>query len=185
MNDVLKTIKSRRSVRKFKPEQIKQDELDLILEAAIYAPTAGNQQPWHFTVIRNQDVLRRINQTVKDEMSKSNVEWIKTTGSNPDFQVSYNAPVLIIVSGRKDGMAWQVDCSAAIQNMLLAAESLNIGSVWLGLSRFFFENNDAELLKLGIPEGYAPFYSAAFGYKADSAAAEAPNRNKDVVNYVD
>ena len=65
--------------------------------------------------------------------------WVQKMGSNPNFQVTYNAPTLIIVSGRKDAMAWSADCAAAIQNMLIVAESLNIGSVWLGLVRFFFE----------------------------------------------
>ena len=184
MNEVLKTIRSRRSVRKYKPEQIKQEELDLIVEAGIYAPTAGNDQPWHFTVIQNQEVLHHINQTIRGKMVKSNVEWVRTTGTNPNFQVTYNAPTLIVISGRKDGMSWRVDCAAAIENMLLAAESLNIGSVWLGLSRIFFEHDHDEIKKLEIPEGYEPFYGVAFGYKADESEIEPPKRNMDVVNYI-
>lgn len=181
MNEVLKVIKNRRSVRSYRHEQISQEDLDLIIEAGIYAPTAHNDQPWHFTVIQNRELLQHINEKAKELMAKSDVEWIQKSGSNPDFQLTYNAPTLVIVSGRKNAMAWEADCAAAIQNMLIAAESLNIGSVWLGLLRFFFEQED-EVGKLGIPEGYQPYYGVAFGFKAKEQVA--PKRNVDVVNYI-
>jgi nitroreductase len=183
MNDILKTIKSRRSIRKYMKEQISQEELDAILEAGIYAPTAHNDQPWHFTVVQNQELLHDINEKVRKEMAASDNEWVKKTGSNPAFQVTYDAPTLIVVSGRKDAIAWQVDCAAAIQNMLIAAESLNIGSVWLGLLRFYFQK-EAEVCRLGIPENYQPYYGVAFGYKANGNEQVAPKRNTDVVNYI-
>jgi len=183
MNDILKTIKSRRSIRKYMKEQISQEELDAILEAGIYAPTAHNDQPWHFTVVQNQELLHDINEKVRKEMAASDNEWVKKTGSNPAFQVTYDAPTLIVVSGRKDAIAWQVDCAAAIQNMLIAAESLNIGSVWLGLLRFYFQK-EVEVSRLGIPENYQPYYGVAFGYKSNGNEQVAPKRNTDVVNYV-
>lgn len=183
MNEVLKTIKNRRSVRSYSAEQISQEDLDLIIEAGIYAPTANNEQPWHFTVIQNQELLRHINQTAKDKMKMSDVEWVKNAGSNPNFQVTYHAPTLIIVSGRENGVSWRVDCAAAIQNMLIAAESLNIGSVWLGLLRYFFDQEN-EVEKLELPDGYKPFYGVAFGHKANDKEMEAPKRNRDIVNYI-
>jgi len=182
MNEVLNVIKSRRSVRSYKQEQISQESLDAIIEAGIYAPTAHNDQPWHFTVIQNQEMLQHINEIAKEEMKKSDIEWIQKTGSNPDLTLTYHAPTLIIVSGRKDAIAWTADCAAAIQNMLIAAESLNIGSVWLGLLRYFFMKEE-EVQKLGIPEGYEPYYGVVFGYK-EKEHAVAPKRNMDVVNYI-
>jgi len=183
MNEVLNAIKSRRSVRKYKEEQISQADLDSILEAGIYAPTAHNEQPWHFTVIQNKEVLDSINQTVKEEMMGSDNEWVRKMSSVDGFKVTYNAPTLIIVSGRKDAMAWNADCAAAIQNMLIAAESLKIGSVWLGLLRFLFQKED-EVSKLGIPEGYQPYYAVALGFSANEKALPAPKRNVEVVNYI-
>ncbi|MDF2942218.1 MAG: nitroreductase [Herbinix sp.] len=181
MNEILKVIKSRRSVRSYKQEQISQESLDAIIEAGIYAPTAHNDQPWHFTIIQNQDMLQQINVITKEEMANSDIEWIKKMGSNPNFHLTYHAPTLIIVSGRKDAIAWTADCAAAIQNMLLAAESLNIGSVWLGLLKFYFDKEEG-VQKLGIPEGYEPYYGVAFGFKEKEQAA--PKRNLDVVNYI-
>jgi nitroreductase len=182
MNEVLTIIKSRRSVRNYKQEQISQESLEAIIEAGIYAPTAHNDQPWHFTVIQNHAMLQSINEITKREMANSPVEWIQTMSLNSGFNVTYNAPTLIVVSGRTDAIAWATDCAAAIQNMLIAAESLNIGSVWLGLLRFFFDQKD-EVQKLGIPEGYTPYYGVAFGYK-EKEQATAPKRNMDVVNYI-
>lgn len=183
MNEVLSTIKNRRSVRKYKPEQISEENLKLILEAGIYAPSAHNQQPWHFTVIQNPELLKNINNVVREGMAKSEVDWIRKMGSNPDFQVTYDAPTLIVVAGKADGIAGKTDCSAAIQNMLLAAESLGIGSVWLGLMRFYFDN-EQELSGLGIPEGYVPYYGVSFGYSANDKKMPAPRRNTEVVNYI-
>ena len=183
MNEVLKTLKYRRSIRSYLPDQIPDEDLQTILEAGIYAPTAHNDQPWHFTVIQNKEKLQYISDKSKELMATSEIEWIKNMGLNAKVNILYNAPTLIIVSGKKDAVAPKVDCSAAIENMLIAAESLNIGSVWLGLVTFFFQLQD-ELKKLGIPEGYEPYYGVAFGYKANEKNPTAPKRNLDVINYI-
>lgn len=183
MNEILKVIKGRRSIRNYKPEQISQESLEQIIEAGIYAPTAHNQQPWYFTVIQNPQLLEHINQKTREAMAKADNDWVRKRGSDPNFYVTYKAPTLIIISGRKDAMDWHADCSAAIENMLIAAESLNIGSVWLGLMRFYFEQKE-ELAKLEIPEGYEALYGVALGYKAEENNPEAPKRNFDVVNYI-
>lgn len=183
MNEVLKAIKNRRSVRSYLPTQVSQEDLDLIIEAGIYAPTAHNDQPWHFTIIQSKEKISYINDKSKELMAKSETEWIRNTGLNAKINIIYNAPTLIIVSGRKDAISPKVDCSAAIQNMLIAAESLNIGSVWLGLVTFFFKLED-EVAELNIPKGYEPYYGIALGYKALEKELIAPKRNLNVVNYI-
>ncbi len=183
MNEVVKVIKSRRSIRNYRNEQISQESLELILEAGIYAPTAHNEQPWHFTIVQNQEMLQNINEKVKELMAKSDDEWIQKLGSNPDFQVTYNAPTLIIVSGKKDAMDWRADCAAAIQNMLIAAESMNIGSVWLGSIKFFFQQ-EGRASKLDIPQGYQPYYGVSLGYKANENEQVIPKKNLNVINYI-
>jgi nitroreductase len=183
MNEVLSAIKSRRSIRNYSPDQISQEHLDQIIEAGIYAPSAVNEQAWHFTVIQNRALLSRIDETVKEQMAKSDVEWMRNNAANPGFSVTYHAPTLIVVSGNEAAMSWQADCAFAMENMMLAAESLGIGSVCLGLVRFFLIQ-DGEAEKLGIPAGYKPFYGMAFGYKTGDKAIEPPNRNMDVINYI-
>lgn len=182
MNAVIETIKNRRSIRRYLPEQIKDEELDAILEAAVYAPTAHNEQPWHFTVIQNKELLDHISVTAKELMSNSGVEWIEKMGKNEKLHLFYNAPTAIVVSGKKESYSSLTDCSAAIENMMLAAESLNIGSCWIGLVSFFFDQKE-EMKKLNIPEGYVPYYAVTFGYK-QVRPTRIPERNRDVVTYI-
>jgi nitroreductase len=183
MNEVLKVIKSRRSVRAYKPEQLKQEELDILIEAAIYAPSGSNAQPWHFTVIQDREVINHLNNVSKDVLAKSGSEYGKRMTASPNYDITYGAPTLIIVSGKKDAPNSIADCSAAIQNILLAAESLNIGSVWLGLiSAGFKVEGVAE--KIGVPDEYKPFYGIALGYKQSEEKREAPTRKTEVVNYI-
>lgn len=183
MNETLKTIKNRRTIRAYDDKQIKQEELDLILEAGFYAPTGHNDQPWHFTVIQNKEKILDVNNKSKALMTESSIDWIRKIGQNPDSSITYNAPTLIIVSGRKDAISPKVDCCAAIMNMLLAAESLNIGSAWLGLVAFYFSLKE-EVKALGITEEYEPYYGIVFGYKVESKTQTAPQRNRNVVNYI-
>ncbi|MHC6178435.1 nitroreductase family protein [Clostridium sp. JNZ X4-2] len=183
MNEVLNAIKNRRSVRAYLPTQIKQEDLDLIIQSGIYAPSGHNDQPWHFTVIQNKEIIQYISDKSKELMIKSQIDWIKNMGSNSKINLTYNAPTLIIVSGNKNALSPKVDCCAAIQNMLLAAESLNIGSVWIGLIKFFLNLKD-EVKKLGIPDGYEPYYGVALGYMSLNKKMIAPKRNLNVVNYI-
>jgi len=200
VNKVLETIKNRRSIRKYLPEQIKDEELEMILEAAIYAPTASNEQPWHFTIIQNKEFINMMNSESKKLMEqnkelidKINSESKKLTKNmsneglekmikSPNFNIFYHAPTVIIVSGRKNSKYSINDCCAATENMLIAAESVDIGSCWIGLSRFFFQN-PKNVEKLNLPEDYEPYYAVTFGYK-DSHNNKAPKRNKNVVNYI-
>lgn len=144
MNNVLQTIKNRRSIRKYLPKQIKDQELDIILDSAIHAPTGGNNQPWHFTVIQNKEFIDYMNVEAKKAIiqNKKIVDSINTEakkasddlpkfgdnilklGNSKNFNIFYDAPTVIIVSGRKDTVSPFADCCAAIQNMLLAAERL-------------------------------------------------------------
>ncbi len=183
MNLVLQTIRNRRSIRKYLPEQIKEAELQAILEAGLYAPSAHNDQSWHFTVIRNKELLDRISDKAKEKMAGQDAGWVRTMGQNKLFHLFYRAPAVIVVSMRKDAMSPLVDCSAAIENMLIAAESLDIGSCWIGLARYYFSITE-ELPRLKLPEGYEPCYAVTLGYK-DQRPARALPRKEDVVSYID
>lgn len=183
MNKVLETIKNRRSIRRYLPEPLKQAELDAILEAGLYAPSAHNDQPWHFTVIRDRALLDRISRLSKELMLKSETDWMRAMGANESFHVFHGAPVVVVVSMRKNALSPLVDCSAAIENMLLAAESLDIGSCWIGLARFWFSMKD-EVARLNLPGGYEPCYAVTFGYKGHRPAKALPRRT-DAVAYID
>lgn len=182
MNAVIENIKKRRSIRKYLPEQIKEEELDAIIEAGMYAPSGHNEQSWHFTVIQNREMLDYISSKTKELMCNLDIEWIAKMGKNEKLHVFYNAPTVIIVSGRDEAYCPILDCAAATENMMLAAESLNIGSCWIGLIKFFFEQRN-EIEKFNIPEGYTPFHAITFGYK-QITPSRALERKKDVINYI-
>lgn len=181
-NEVLKAIRNRRSTRKYKDQQLSEEELQTILEAGIQAPSANNSQSWHFTVIQDREMISSISDKSKEVMLQSENEAIVNIGKNPG-NIFYNAPTVIIVSGKEEVSSSLVDCSAAIENMLLAAESLGLGTVWVGLVRFFFTLSD-EVKKLNLPNGYKPFYAVAIGNKYNDTVQGPSKRNKDVVNYI-
>lgn len=164
MNQVLETIKSRRSVRKYQTEQITDDELEKILEAAIYAPSGHNDQSWHFTIIQDKELINEISDGAKAVMRTMDVEWIAKMGAIEDLNIFHRAPTAIIVSGNKEAVTPLVDCAAAVQNILLAAESLDIGSCWIGFAKFFFINPE-NMKKFQIPDGYEVHFGVALGYK--------------------
>ena len=180
MADVFEVIKNRRSVRAYKDEQVEDEKIEKILEAAIMAPTARGEAPWHFTVVQNKEVLEDINSSVHSILSNSGDEFLEAIAES-DVNVMHNAPTVVFVSAKSDATNMQADCSAAIENMLLAAEGLDIGSCWLGLVAIYFSVEE-NLKKLHIPEGYTPLYGVALGYKVEP---NEPNPRKDIfVNWV-
>ncbi|MCX7921760.1 MAG: nitroreductase [Clostridia bacterium] len=183
MNETIKTILSRRSIRAYKQEQIKDEELQAILEAGKFAPSAMNQQSWHFTVVQNKELLHRINEACRVVFEKSDDERFKERAKDENFSVFYNAPTFIIISGDEKAIAPKNDCSLALGNMFLAAESLGIGSCWIHAVNYIFNVEETKSLKsdLGIPEGYTPLCSGAFGYKAAESPLPAP-RKEGIVN---
>jgi len=182
MNEVIHVIKQRRSVRAYQEKQLKEDDLQTILEAGLWAPSAHNSQPWHFTVIQDPDLIRHMSTISSEDMAKSSIKWMARIGQS-GRSIFHNAPTVVIVSGKKDEFLDPlIDCSAAAQNLLLAAEALDIGSCWIGLIRFFFEHED-EVRKLQLPAGHKPFYAICLGYKA-RVNGQGPARVSNTVSYI-
>ncbi len=187
-NPILKTIKSRRSIRKFTEEQIKEEELQAVLEAGMWAPSAGNSQAWHFTVVQNTEVLDWLNKQVKEAAKLFRVEYIQKMANNEKLNVFYHASTVIVVSGdESDPDATEANCAAATENMLLAAEALGLGACWVNFIRHPCDRNAANkrefLDRLSIPEGYKPYSSVVLGYKKIETA-NAPERKQNIVNYI-
>ncbi len=195
MNPILDGVKKRRSIRKYLPDQIKDDELTAIMEAGTYAPSGHNCQPWHFTVIQNQELIEYINEKIKQQLATLSQEGANQSENSKQYHAFHHAPTVVIISGDIDahspiplaatGLSYTplVDCAAAIQNIMLAAESFGIGSCWLGIVNLFFTLPDVK--KLSIPTNYQPYFAVTLGYK-DTSVAElaAPKRKTNVINYI-
>jgi len=179
MNETLKTLLNRRSIRTYKNEQIKDVELQTILQAGKFAPSAMNEQSWHFTVIQNKDVLQKINDVTKTIFEKFEIDISSKKSEAENFSLFYNAPTYIIVSAYEKAIAPQAESALALGNLFLAAESLGIASCWLHAVKFLYTTDEGKTLfkELGIPEGYTPYCSGAFGY--NSAEKPAPAARKD------
>ena len=183
-NDVLKCIRSRRSIRAYDSKQINEEQLKAILEAGAYAPSAANQQSWHFTVIQNKEMMQMMSQDTKEHFKKTENPRFQRIVNDVSFNAFHNAPTAIIISGDEKSIMPQVDCALANQNMLLAAEALGLGSCWINIVIHLFSGEKGDLWKkeLGIPEGYKPFYAASFGYKAEEVSALP--RKENAVNFI-
>lgn len=182
-NETLRTIKNRRSTRSFKNEQISDDELQAVLNAGLYAPSAANQQAWHFTVIQNTERLAWLNREAKER--GKHYDHIQKLVNNENFNIFYGAPTVILVSGEEKAMVIESDCAAATQNMLLAAESIGLGSCWVNLVLLALNSPQGKeyLEELGVAEGYKPYASVALGYKK-LETINAPPRKLDLINYI-
>jgi nitroreductase len=185
MNDVIATLLARRSVRLFKDEKIGKEDLDAILECAVYAPSANNTQNWHFAVIGDNATLGKVNGWILEEINSSGDQKIRNAAANAGASVFRNAPTVIIVSTVKDDRFGIINASAATENILVAAQSLGIGSCWIGSVGVLASSGRlAEYAReLGLPEGYAPYFGVTLGYAA-SPDRPAPPRKEGMINYI-
>ncbi len=180
MNEVVKAILERRSVRKFKPDRIPDADLDVIAQAGLYAPSSKNAQAWHILVVRNARKIDMITAEVKAAILRAKVAKYAALAENPKYAVNFgSAPVFMIVSADPGATSCPVeDCSCLLENMFLAAHSLGIGSCWVNqLGCVTDEPRFREALTaLGVPAGNKVYGSAAFGYPASAPHAALPRR---------
>ena len=176
MNDVLRTIAARRSHRAYQETQLTDEQVQILLKAGMYAPSAVNRQPWHFTVVQNQALLKEINQAVWEETMKAAPENRSPRFKDPAFDVFYHAPTVIFISADKENYWNHMDSGIACQNICLAAESIGLGTVILGMPRAAFQNEKAPQFRkaLCFPETHEFTIAIAVGIPADDKPAHLP-----------
>ena len=174
MNDVLKTIQERRSVRGFKPDPVPKDLLDRIVEAGLYAPNGGGRQDTLTLVITDPDLIARL--------SKMNAKY-GLWDIGRDFDPLYGAPVVMVVFGAKESNTCVEDGSLIIGTMLLAAQSLGLGGIWVHRAKEEFESEEGKeiLLALGIEDRYRAVGHCLIGYPEEAAKPAAPRKENRVV----
>ena len=155
--DAMEAIISRRSIRRYTGQAIADEMVEQLLKAAMSAPSAGNMQPWHFVIIDEREILDKIPRV------------------HPYADMVRDAPLAILVCGdlERDGFGgyWVQDCSAATENLLIAAHARGLGAVWLGV---YPRDERVEALRdlLGIPENIIPFALIALGYPDEELCRE-------------
>ncbi len=174
MNETLKVLETRRSCRNFKPDMISEDDLKAIIKAGTYAATGmGKQSPI---------IIAVTDKKTRDDISEANR---KIGGWDAGFDPFYGAPVILIVLAKKDVWTHVYDGSLVMGNLMNAAESLGIASIWIHRAKEEFESDfgKALLAKLGIADEYEGIGHCALGYAAEPAKEAAP-RKSDYVYYI-
>ena len=171
MNEVMKNLLTRRSVRAFRPDQVRDEDLEQILQAGLYAPSAMNRQSWQFTVVQNEDSRRRLTLAMQKALN------------NPNYNF-YLPPTLILVSNeRANGNAF-ADTGCAMENMFLAAHSLGLATVWINQLKDTCDLPEVRALldEFGVPASHTVCATVALGYAKD--ALPEPRERTGVVKYV-
>ena len=186
INETIRTILSRRSVRKYKPDPVEKDKLDLILQCALFAPSARNRQPWHFTVVLDRRLLDQISAANRALLLASTDEAMRQRAMEPDFDSFRGSPMAILVSGEESAPYALADCANAVENMALAAESLGLSSCYNGSFKLSLESPSGEplLRLLHIPPGYKPLLALSLGY-GNEVLGERSARRPGTITYID
>jgi Nitroreductase len=172
-NEVLACIHGRRSTRRFEERQVEPEQLETLLDAAVWAPSGGNNQSWLFTAVQNREALLKLNDLVREGFQ----HWIpdddypgklgaKAGSQKEGYNFYYHAPTLVIASNRPNYENAMADCALALENLFLAAQSIGLGSCYI--NQLHWLRNDPGvrdyLFKLGIPKEHTICSAAAIGY---------------------
>ena len=165
MNETLNTLMTRRSVRKFKPDPIKAEDLNAILEAGQYAPTGGGRQGNLFVVVQDP--------ALRKQLAKLNAAVL-----GKDFDPYYGAPAIILVFADQTKSTPVEDGSLALGNLFNAAHALGLGSCWIHRAREMFANEEGQVLlkRWGVEDRYVGVGACSLGYPDGELPAAAPRK---------
>ena len=177
-NQVISTIMSRRSIRKYQPQAVEREKMNIILECGINAPNGQNKQSWEVRVIDNPELM----QAMKEAIAKGHPNM------NPQMAEGCfrGAPTMVFIARDKSYDFSAYDCGLLAENMVLSAWSMGIGSICLGSPvRFLTDNAECApyIEKLGFSEGYELCLCVGFGYPDETPAAKP--RKMEKIKYVD
>ena len=174
--DTFEAIITRRSTRNYKEDPVETEKINKIIEAGRTAPSGGNNQTNHFLVIQDRAVLDKLIALVETAFSKMEAEedmYISLKHSiaaakKGGYVFCYNAPLLIVVANQKNYGNNMADCACAIENMMVAANALDLGSCWINQLKWLNEEPEilAYLRSLGMKENERVYGSVIIGYPA-------------------
>lgn len=181
--DIIEAIYGRRSVRNYKPDPIIREWVEALVSAAVQAPSAMNLQPWAFFVIEGRGALSEYAERAKRHLLEtlepsSPLYHYRGQLSEPDFDIFYGAPLLIVIAATSAAPQSVEDCSLAAQNLMLAAYREGLGTCCIGFARPWL-NLPQTMAELGIPEAYVPVLPIVVGYP-EAAMPPVPRRRPEL-----
>ena len=183
MNRVEETIYARKSVRNFSGEKIREEDLKALVKAGIWAPNGMNAQLWHFTVVSEEKLIKRMAEACKKGMENCPVEFLRNKAKEPGFNGLLGAPAAIVIS-RKEGEYSAFDCGAAAENICLLAKERGLDTCITAMTAFMFDSDPELKGELCIPEDYMFTCAVLIGYAVDGADNPARDRKEDVITYI-
>ncbi len=182
--DFNEVITNRQSIREYTAQAVDERTIHRLIDAAVRAPNAVNQQPWTFTVVRDQTVLDRISRNAKSHMlttmpASLHSDHFRSLLNDPNFHIFYRAPVMILISAKAEGPWIVEDCALAAENLMLAACAAGLGTCWIGFAQGFLNTWDGKNL-LGLPAAWVPVAPIIVGHPKAAAPAPAPRKEPEV-----
>ncbi len=165
--ELKEAIYGRRAVRDYTPATVEESDIRNLIDAAIQAPSAINQQPWRFTVVRDVKTLSRISNeakayTLRKPPTELGLPHFRTLLDNASFNIFYNAPVLIVISAAAGPWAVE-DCTLAAENLMLSAHAAGLGTCWIGFAQAWLATHGGKAL-LMLPETDVPVAPIIVGH---------------------
>ena len=166
--DINAAISGRRSARDFTAQAVDDDTVRRLIDAAVRAPSASNEQPWTFTVVRDQALLDRVSDEAKSYLLAAlpagpESDRRRASLTDDSYQLFYHAPALIVISGSSQRPWVAEDCALAAQNLMLTAYSVGLGTCWIGLAQGYL-NTASGKNALGLPAAWVPAAPIIVGY---------------------
>jgi nitroreductase len=201
-NNIIKQIKERRSIRSYTDQPVSKEKINEIIQTGRYAPSATNRQPWRFIVITNKRMIDDISEAIKDEIHKilrkrfilkifypslkneKTIQFLTGLIVSKEDMLFFDAPVLIFVVTKKRRFNDE-SCACCAQNMMLAADALDLGSCWIGFAHFLGLNKEW-MKKIGVPKGFHIASALVFGHpKKKPSHAPLRKPTADVINWIE
>jgi nitroreductase len=180
--DLKEAIYKRRAVREFTAEPVADDTLRQLIDAAVQAPSAVNQQPWSFHVVRDKLLLVQISGEAKAYMLRTSPMALShhfhEILNDPNFDIFYHAPVLIVISSVAES-PWAIEnCTLAAENLMLAAHAAGLGTCWIGFAQTWLGTPEGKAA-LHLPAKYVPVAPIIVGHPK-SATLPVPRKEPEI-----
>ncbi len=178
--ELVEAIKSRRSIRRFEDKPVPGEILRELIDTAVWAPSASNEQPWGFVVVEDREYMRALSEMAKSDLlsvmnQTPELGRYRTLMENPDFNIFHNAPVLVVIYGRRDRGLSRYDCSIVAQNLMLLAWEEGLGTCWIGFAQKVCDSSEFREMH-NVPEDYETVAPIVLGYPRFTSQKPVPRK---------